>query len=157
MPNKTLYLKKSSKKMRTRSRTLKKSFKKTLSNETKSRIVQTFLEMLNTVKLYHWKTHSYAQHKATDELYSKLNENIDTFVEILLGKDESRIKMVEKRSRLIDSENTKDFKSRIYEYREFLIDISKYFNEKRDTDLLNVRDEILGNINQFLYLMTFNK
>jgi len=157
MPNKTLYLKKSSKKMRTRSRTLKKSFKKTLSNETKSRIVQTFLEMLNTVKLYHWKTHSYAQHKATDELYSKLNENIDTFVEILLGKDESRIKMVEKRSRLIDSENTNDFKSRIYEYREFLIDISKYFNEKRDTDLLNVRDEILGHINQFLYLMTFNK
>jgi len=157
MPNKTLYLKKSSKKMRTRSRTFKKSFKKTLSNETKSRIVQTFLEMLNTVKLYHWKTHSYAQHKATDELYSKLNENIDTFVEILLGKDESRIKMVEKRSRLIDSENTNDFKSRIYEYREFLIDISKYFNEKRDTDLLNVRDEILGHINQFLYLMTFNK
>jgi len=157
MPNKTMYLKKSSKKIRTRSRTLKKSFKKTLSNETKSRIVQTFLEMLNTVKLYHWKTHSYAQHKATDELYSKLNENIDTFVEILLGKDESRIKMVEKRSRLIDSENTNDFKSRIYEYREFLIDISKYFNEKRDTDLLNVRDEILGHINQFLYLMTFNK
>jgi DNA-binding ferritin-like protein len=157
MSNKTMYFKKSSKKMRTRSRTLKKSFKKQLSNEIKSRIVQTFLEMLNTVKLYHWKTHSYAQHKATDELYSKLNENIDTFVEILLGKDESRIKMVEKRSRLIDSENTKDFKSRIYEYREFLIDISKYFNEKRDTDLLNVRDEILGHINQFLYLMTFNK
>jgi len=157
MPNKTMESKKSRRKMRIRSRTLKKSFKKTLSNETKSRIVQTFLEMLNTVKLYHWKTHSYAQHKATDELYSKLNENIDTFVEILLGKDESRVRMVEKRSRLIDSENTNDFKSRIYEYREFLIDISKYFNEKRDTDLLNVRDEILGHINQFLYLMTFNK
>jgi hypothetical protein len=157
MPNKTMESNKSRRKMRRRSRTIKKSFKKQLSNETKSRIVQTFLEMLNTVKLYHWKTHSYAQHKATDELYSKLNENIDTFVEILLGKDESRIKMVEKRSRLIDSENTNDFKSRIYEYREFLIDISKYFNEKRDTDLLNVRDEILGHINQFLYLMTFNK
>jgi DNA-binding ferritin-like protein len=157
MPNKTIESKKSRRKMRIRSRTLKKSFKKPLPNETKSRIVQTFLEMLNTVKLYHWKTHSYAQHKATDELYSKLNENIDTFVEILLGKDESRIKMVEKRSRLIDSENTKDFKSRIYEYREFLIDISKFFDEKRDTDLLNVRDEILGHINQFLYLMTFNK
>ena len=157
MPNKTMESKKSRRKMRIRSRTLKKSFKKTLSNETKSRIVQTFLEMLNTVKLYHWKTHSYAQHKATDELYSKLNENIDTFVEILLGKDESRVRMVEKRSRLIDSENTNDFKSRIYEYREFLIDISKFFDEKRDSDLLSIRDEILGHINQFLYLMTFNK
>jgi len=149
--------KKTIKSRSSKSRTMKIFSKRSISNETKSRIVQTFLEMLNTVKLYHWKTHSYAQHKATDELYGKLNENIDTFVEILLGKDESRIKMVEKRSRLIDSENTSDFKSRIYEYREFLIDISKYFDQKRDTDLLNVRDEILGNINQFLYLMTFNK
>jgi DNA-binding ferritin-like protein len=140
-----------------RRKTLRNKSKSSITNEKKSRIVQTFLEMLNTVKLYHWKTHSYAQHKATDELYSKLNENIDTFVEILLGKEESRIKMVEKRSRLIDSQNTSDFKSRIYEYREFLIDISKYFDAKRDTDLLNVRDEILGHINQFLYLMSFDK
>jgi DNA-binding ferritin-like protein len=162
MLNKT---KNSRRKMRTKSRTLKNKIKRSgsrigsrsVSNEKKSHIVQTFLEMLNTVKLYHWKTESYAQHKATDELYSKLNENVDTFVEILLGKDESRIKMVEKRSRLIDSENTSDFKSKIYEYREFLIDISKYFDQKRDSDLLSVRDEILGNINQFLYLMTFNK
>lgn len=140
-----------------RRKTLQNKGKLTITNEKKSRIVQTFLEMLNTVKLYHWKTHSYAQHKATDELYSKLNENIDTFVEILLGKDASRIKMVEKRCRLIDSQNTSDFKSRIYEYREFLIDISKYFDAKRDSDLLNVRDEILGHINQFLYLMSFDK
>jgi len=162
MLNKT---KNSRRKMRTKSRTLKNKIKRSgsrigsrsVSNEKKSHIVQTFLEMLNTVKLYHWKTESYAQHKATDELYSKLNENVDTFVEILLGKDESRIKMVEKRSRLIDSENTSDFKSKIYEYREFLIDISKFFDQKRDSDLLSVRDEILGNINQFLYLMTFNK
>jgi DNA-binding ferritin-like protein len=161
MPNKTIYSKNSSRKNRTKPRTMKRYTKKggsrSISNEKKSRIVQTFLELLNTVKLYHWKTESYAQHKATDELYSKLNENVDTFVEILLGKDESRIKMLEKRSRLIDSENTKEFKERIYEYREFLIDISKIFDQKRDTDLLNVRDEILGNINQFLYLMSFNK
>jgi hypothetical protein len=134
-----------------------RSFSRSLSNDRKATIVQTFLEMLNTVKLYHWKTHSYAQHKATDELYAKLNENIDSFVEILLGKDESRVKMVEKRIKLIDSSNTKDFKSCMYEYREFLIDISNYFDAKRDTDLLNVRDEILGNLNQFLYLMTFDK
>ena len=42
-----------------------------------------FLEMLLMVKLFHWKTTSYATHKATDELYDKLNENIDSFIEIL--------------------------------------------------------------------------
>lgn len=145
---------KNNKKLR---KTIKRAGGRSLPNDRKAKIVQTFLEMLNTVKLYHWKTHSYAQHKATDELYAKLNENIDSFVEILLGKDESRVKMVEKRIKLIDSSNTNDFKSCMYEYREFLIDISKYFNAKRDTDLLNVRDEILGNLNQFLYLMTFDK
>jgi len=34
-----------------------------------SMIVPTFLHMLNTVKLYHWKTTSFSTHKATDELY----------------------------------------------------------------------------------------
>ena len=109
------------------------------------------------VKLYHWKTYSYAQHNATDELYERLNEKIDEFIEVLLGKDESRIRMLEKRIELVDANNVKDFKSRIYEYRDFLIDMNSYFDVKRDTDLLSIRDEILSYINQFLYLMTFDK
>lgn len=134
-----------------------KKNKKPANLRQKSHIVRVFLELLNMVKLYHWKTHSFAQHKATDELYAKLNENIDTFVEILLGKDESRVKMLEKRIDLIDPNNTTDFKERIYEYREFLTDMNIFFNSSRDMDLLNVRDEILGNVNQFLYLLTFDK
>ena len=127
-----------------------------IDNKKKSHIVRVFLEMLNTVKLYHWKTRSFAQHKATDELYEKLNGHVDTFVEVLLGKDESRIKMVEKRCELLDYSEGSDFNTRIYEYREFLTDMNHYFDAKRDTDLLNIRDEILGDINQFLYLMTFH-
>lgn len=123
----------------------------------RSRIVRVFIEILNMVKLYHWKTKSYSQHKATDELYEKLNEHIDSFVEIMLGKSEDRIKMLEKRIDLIDESNTRDFKQRVYEYREFLVDMNLYFDANRDTDLLNVRDEILGDINQFLYLLTFDK
>ena len=131
---------------------------KSINNEKKAHIVRIFLEMLNVVKLYHWKTRSFAQHKATDELYSKLNENIDSFVEVLSGKDESRIHMLSKSLPIIDATNTRDIKGRVYEYREFLIkDIGLYFDAKRDSDLLNIRDEILGNINQFLYLMTFDK
>ena len=134
-----------------------KSNLQNVNNRNKSHIVKVFLEVLNLVKLYHWKTHSYAQHKATDELYERLNEKIDEFIEVLLGKDESRIRMLEKRIELVDANNVKDFKSRIYEYRDFLIDMNTYFDVKRDTDLLSIRDEILSHINQFLYLMTFDK
>ena len=143
---------------RTRKQTNKK--KKTIYKDKKqdiSRIVKMFIEMLNMVKLYHWKTYSYAQHKATDELYSKMNEHIDSFVEIMLGKEESRIKMVEKKIELIDSSNVLEFKKRMYEYRDFLIDMDLYFDKKKDTDLLSVRDELLGDVNQFLYLLSFTK
>ena len=109
------------------------------------------------MKIYHWTTCSYSQHKATDDLYSNLNGHIDTFIEILLGKDESRIHLLDKKIELLDVHSKADFKERVYQYREFLIDMNKTLDSERDTDLLNVRDEILGDINQFLYLLTFNK
>jgi DNA-binding ferritin-like protein len=149
--NRKTRITKSSKNKTMKSITLKPNDKQ------KSHIVKVFLEMLNMVKLYHWKTHSYSQHKATDELYAKLNEQIDHFVEILLGKDESRIKTIEKKIELVDFKKVGDFKSRIYDYREFLIDLNMYFDTRRDSDLLNIRDEMLGTINQFLYLLTFDK
>lgn len=123
----------------------------------KSHIIRVFLEILNVVKIYHWKTRSYAQHKATDELYERLNENIDKFIEILLGKDESRFMIMNEMVRTIDTTNKSDFKSRVYEYRKFLTDMNIYFDAHLDSDLLSLRDEILGDVNQFLYLMTFDK
>jgi DNA-binding ferritin-like protein len=127
----------------------------TPKNENKAHIARVFLEMLNNIKLYHWKTKSYAQHKATDELYDKLNGNIDEFVEVLLGKDESRIKLLKKRVDLLDTTNAQDFKTKIYKYRDYLIEMNEIFDAKKDTDLLSIRDEMLSNINQFLYLLTF--
>ena len=112
--------------------------------------------MLNAIKLYHWKTDSYSQHKATDDLHDKLSGNVDKFVEVLLGKDESRVKMVDNQMKLIDSQNASDFKNRMYQYRDMLLRMDSMFHKKGDSDLLNIRDEMLGDINQFLYLMTFH-
>jgi len=123
----------------------------------KSYVVKIFLELLNMVKLYHWKTRSYSLHKATDELYERLNEHIDKFVEVLLGKDQSRIHMVENRIDILNVNKKSDFQERIFEYRVFLTELDIFFDKKQDTDLLNIRDEVLADINQFLYLMTFDK
>jgi DNA-binding ferritin-like protein len=112
--------------------------------------------MLNVIKLYHWKTHSFAKHKATDELYSQLNDHIDKFVEVFLGKDESRIHQWNQTVIIPQYSRIKEFKNKIYEFREFLINLNNHLDSKRDSDLLNIRDEILGDINQFLYLLTFH-
>ena len=87
-------------------------------------IVKTFLEMLNMIKLYHWKTKSYSQHKATDDLHSSLSSSVDTFVEVLMGKYESRIYMIENQMLMYDFSNIADFKDRIYAYRDFLINMN---------------------------------
>lgn len=128
-----------------------------VNERVKAKIVKNFIEILNMIKLYHWKTKSYSQHKATDDLYEKLNKNIDLFVEILMGKSSSRIYMVDKSIPLTDISKIGDFKKNIHQHREFLIGLSSIFDSKRDSDLLNVRDEILGDINQFLYLLTFTE
>jgi hypothetical protein len=133
-----------------------KTYKKSKKSNKKSRIVHVFIEMLNVVKLYHWKTRSFPEHKNTDELYTRLGENIDKFVEVLLGKDQSRIENWNKKMDIVQADNSKQFKDKIYEYREFLIGLNRLFDAKRDSDLLNIRDEILGDLNQFLYLMTFH-
>ena len=125
-----------------------------IDNKKKSHIVQTFLEMLNMIKLDHWKTQSFAQHKATDELHEKLSENIDKFVEILMGKDTKRIHMVSKKLDVIDLDNVRELKTHLFEYRAFFLDMNTTFDMKKDSDLLNIRDEIVGDINQFLYLLT---
>lgn len=134
-----------------------KRTKKNQKNISKTHIAEIFLGMLNTVKLYHWKTLSYSEHKATDELYGSLNENIDKFMEIALGKDESRLKTISMTINAYNDNHKSDFKSRVYEYRKFLIRMSDTLDKQRDTDLLNIRDEILGDINKFLYLLTFHK
>ena len=117
-----------------------------------------FFEMLLMVKLFHWKTHSYATHKATDELYSKLNDDIDKFIEVLLGKTGSRIDLMGHKSiSLIDLSSPEQLKTKIESFKSYLVGLTnnKGLGSMTNTDLLNIRDEILGDMNQFLYLLTF--
>ena len=127
-------------------------------------IVNCYMGMLNTVKLYHWKTTSYSTHKATDQLYSDLNSKIDEFVEVMLGKPE----LLKARNYILNVEmiklkkyNTnKDFKKEVDYYKNFLIDLSQkkeFSRDNKNADLLAIRDEILAVFNQFLYLLTLEK
>lgn len=121
-------------------------------------ITIVFLEILLMVKLYHWKTTSYATHKATDELYTKLNSNIDTFIEVLLGKSGIRTDLMgNKNIRLVDLSSIESLKRAVELFKQYLVRLNdhKIMKIMSNTDLYNIRDEILGDLNQFLYLLTF--
>lgn len=137
---------------------MKKAQKKKgeISNGQKSFLVKTFFEILHSIKLYHWKTKSYSQHKETDELHEKLSGATDRFIEVLIGKTSARIQMVEDKMKLYDFDNKTQFKDKIFEFRQFLVDLNQLFPSKKDGDLLSIRDEMLEIVNQFLYLFTLH-
>ena len=131
-------------------------------------IVIRFLEILNTIKLYHWKTHSYATHKATDELHGKIQANVDTFVETMLGIEAARqgttrqgnqgarINLTNVKSiSLKDFNNVNDFKREITGFAHYLVSLDNT-SIKSSSDLITIRDELLQDVNQFLYLLTFS-
>lgn len=121
-------------------------------------ITVIFLEILLMVKLFHWKTTSYATHKATDELYEKLNGNIDEFIEVLLGKSGSRIDLMSNKNiRLVDLSSQESLKKEVEAFKGYLVslDDNSAMKKMSNTDLYSIRDTILGDLNQFLYLLTF--
>lgn len=146
----------SSKRNRTKkSRKSSSTSSSVLNQDFKKDFVRRFLEMLNIIKLYHWFTHSYPEHKATDDLYSSLNGHMDTFVEVLIGKDGSRINQVEHKSYVIPHpQNTNEIKKKVEEFKQFLINLPVH--DSKDSDLANIRDEILADMNKFLYLLTLS-
>ena len=130
-----------------------------MPNAMPNAIVPTFLHMLNTVKLYHWRTTSFSTHKATDELYGSLNEKIDEFVEVMLGKGEmgGRTKLLNvSLIKLSMYSNNEAFKKQIESYKGFLLDMNESLGLTVNTDLLAIRDEILASFNKFLYLLSLN-
>lgn len=135
---------------------LKGSTKKITSNFGVS-ITKKFMEILMMIKMYHWNTSSYATHQATDELYSKINKHMDQFMEIFMGKTGKRIEMKSKDSIIIRNLSSKSkLKSQITEYKSYLVNLNNnpFMRLMTNTDLFNIRDELLADLNQFLYLLS---
>jgi len=118
--------------------------------------VQFFLAMRNQIKLYHWQTNLYSRHKATDDVINALDESIDKYVEVYMGKY-GRPKMSSRNNTIVMENLTEKnavvfVKSCIDVLNQGLVKTLK----KTDTDLINLRDEMLAELNQLLYLFTLH-
>lgn len=116
-------------------------------------VIHMFLELLNIIKLYHWKTKSFPEHKNTDELYSSLNENIDKFVEVLLGIMSARPQQSVFRINAYNFSSKEELKKYLSKIKKELVQMNSLF---KSSDLLNLRDEIMADIHKFEYLLSFH-
>uniref|UniRef100_A0A6C0CHG3 Uncharacterized protein n=1 Tax=viral metagenome TaxID=1070528 RepID=A0A6C0CHG3_9ZZZZ len=119
-------------------------------------IVNIMLTLRNQIKIYHWETMSFSRHKATDQLVEKLDDAIDTFVEVYIGKY-GRPNLTAKTGR-IQLRNYKDEEAAtlLKEGVDWMSEKLPKLLKPSDTDLLNIRDEILAHLNKTLYLFTFH-
>lgn len=119
-------------------------------------LITKFLTLHNQLKVYHWQTDSYAQHQAFGGAYDAFGGYIDQFVEEFMGKY-SRI--MNKDGFKAESSNItdKDPEKFIEEYITFLVTELPKGLKPEDTNLLNIRDEMLGELQKLKYLLTLNK
>ena len=113
-------------------------------------IVMQLVQMEQQMRIFHWQTKSHARHKAFGKVYSNLGDLIDTFAEAWMGKN-GRVRI----SGPIEIQNLGgDVEQIVDGYIETLVGMTDVLNPQRDTDLLNIRDEILSEFNKLKYLLT---
>ena len=121
-----------------------------------------FLELLNTIKIYHWSTLSYPIHKATDELHGKLSELVDSFIEIYIGhcarggagSGVPVFKFKSEKSACIEFCECKSLAAFCKVLDDNIIHLEGLTDKLNGyTDLVNIRDEMVGALAQALYLL----
>jgi DNA-binding ferritin-like protein len=118
----------------------------------------TIVELLtfqNQLRILHWQTFSFARHKAFNKTYNDLDELIDTFVECYQGKYQ-RFSLKPFTTIEIANLDDVDIDLCVNEMIEFLSTRAMdCLDPIKDTELFNIRDEILGTVDRLKYFLTF--
>jgi len=113
-----------------------------------------FLTTIAQLKVFHWQTNSYSEHKALEKAYNNLDDLFDSFVEIYYGKYGRPTDAPEYTIKL--EIYAGDIKEIISGFRDQMMqELDNLLNEN-DKDLLNLKDEIEGEFNKLLYLLSLN-
>lgn len=115
--------------------------------------VKFLLEAQVQFKIMHWQTKGYARHNAFGMIYDTLSDLIDTFVEEAMGKYGRFV--LEDGDKTIQLQNLSEIngKAMINTIAQSLVQFTDEF-DTTDTNLLNVRDEMLGGVYKLSYLLT---
>ena len=114
--------------------------------------IEKFLTLQNQLRIHHWQTPSFAEHKALGKAYEALDPLIDSFVETYMGKygkDTEQNRTIE----LLGYEAAHPMPVLKYFENFLLNELPQGLSEEKDSDLLNIRDEMVGVLNKTKYLL----
>jgi DNA-binding ferritin-like protein len=119
----------------------------------KEELILKLIQIQTQFKFMHWQTMGDAKHRAYGEIYDTLGDLIDNFTESMMGKYgrpefESEFSIMFQDLKSLSVQNFMDG------ITEFLVSMTEQLDTKYDTDLLNLRDEMLASVNKLKYLLT---
>jgi DNA-binding ferritin-like protein len=115
--------------------------------------INLFLGLQCQLKINHWQTKGFARHQAFGSTYDDLQDLVDSFVEEAMGKYGRFVLDDETKTIQLANLSELDLKGFVNTIKEALIQITSQV-EETDTNLLNLRDEMLGLVNKLSYLLT---
>jgi len=119
----------------------------------KEEIILKLVQIQNQFRFLHWQTFGYAKHKSYGKIYDNIGDLIDSFTESMMGKYgrpefQPEFAIMFQDIKIINVQNFLDG------ITEFLVGMTGQLDSSYDTDLLNIRDEMLSEINKLKYLLT---
>ena len=116
-------------------------------------MIQVLMTYRQQLHIYHWQTPSYARHKASDELLGKISNFIDEFMEKYFGKY-GKVHISVPINITLNNMNDAEAMTYLDVMISYFEDKLPTYLDAKDTDLINLRDDILGAIKQTKYLYT---
>jgi DNA-binding ferritin-like protein len=119
-------------------------------------IVNVLMNLYDQVKIYHWQTMHFPRHEAAGKLIEALDDQIDSFVETYMGRY-GRPKLTARTGTItVRNFNDKQAVALLQDAINWMTHTLPKKIKPTDTDLLNIRDEIVATLNRTLYLFTLN-
>lgn len=120
------------------------------SNLNIDRIAAKLSYFQEQVKLKHWQTDSYSEHKALDSIYDTLVSMKDDIIEKLIGYTGNRPKSVGIPP-FVDNINSMKLMDEI---NIFSMSLKTYAESNKFIDISNLADTLSGEVNKTKYLLT---
>jgi hypothetical protein len=116
-----------------------------------SKILKSLYKHQLIIKTFHFQTLNYGAHKSADCYLEKFTSNLDRFMESAQGRF-GRVNLNELNIRL-STVNDETIVESLDKFDDFLNNLESSINLTKD--LSAIRDEMMADLQQFKYLLTF--
>lgn len=121
-------------------------------------VFKMILQNISQTKLLHWQSMMYGQHKALDELFEGLIDKGDELAESVMGKygrpvlndDQLCLNLMNYNNP--EKGDLSDFMDHLYKC--YSLECKSIFEEGKDSEIINILDEIIALVDKVKYLIS---